>query len=85
MRDVSSLLDKVIDLVEGDVDEIEKLSRNGKLDHGTSQDLCRYSSTLLDLNQTLEERERAEKNKVARMSTEELEKKARELLEKRSK
>lgn len=89
MKDVSGLLDEIINLIEGDVGEIKKLARNGRLDHGTSQDLCRYSSTVLDLNQSLEDRERAEKNKIARMSTKELEesilKKAKELSEKISK
>lgn len=83
MKDVSKLLDKVIDLIEGDVNEIGKLAGTGKLEHGVSSDLCRYSATLLDLNQSLEERERAERTKVSRMSTEELEKRARELLSKK--
>lgn len=80
-RDVTELLNKVIDLIEVDVDKIAKLSSKGKLNQWASADLRGYSKALLDLTSTVTAKEKEEKGKLSRMTTEELAKLAKDIIE----
>lgn len=81
MAEVTGLLQQVISLIEKDVQEIQKLSAEGKLAHLVAQDLVRYSGALLDLSQTLDLKQKEEKNSLSKLSTEQLMKKAKEIIE----
>lgn len=79
--DANALLEKVIGLIEKDVDQIDKLSRRGKLDHTVASDLTKYSGALLALTDTVEAKEKSERSKLSRLSTEELARLAKDIIE----
>lgn len=73
MADVTELLQKVIGLIERDVAAIDNLSRFGeKLAHPVAADLVDYSRALLNLSSNLDAKQREDKSKYARMTTEQL-------------
>lgn len=81
MADVSQLLKRVIELIEQDVAQIGTIAATeGKLPHLVAQDLVKYSGALLNLSAELKYEEDEEKKALSKMSLEELEAKAKELL-----
>jgi hypothetical protein len=82
VMEVTELLNKVIGLIEKDVQAIAHLSKHGdKLDHLVAQDLVRYSSALLDLSSSIDARSKEERGKLAKMSTDELMKYAKDIVD----
>lgn len=81
MADVQELLQKVIGLIETDVEQISILSKEGKLQHSVAADLVDYSRALLNLSSTLEAKSKDEQRKLSKMTTEELLELARPLVE----
>jgi hypothetical protein len=81
MSDVQQLLQKVISLIEKDVEEIRFLGEQGKLPHPVAADLVDYSRALLNLSSTLEAKSKDEQKKLSKMSAEELLEIARPLIE----
>ncbi len=81
MHDVQQLLQKVIGLIERDVNEIATLSKAGKLQHTVAADLVDYSRALLNLSSTLDAKSKEEQKKLSKMTTEELLELAKPLVE----
>lgn len=55
MAEAAELLQQVLNLIERDVQAIDRLGKHGdKLEHMVAQDLVRYSGALLDLSSTLD-------------------------------
>lgn len=82
MAEAAELLQQVLNLIERDVQAIDRLGKHGdKLEHLVAQDLVRYSGALLDLSSTLDAKKKEEKNRFSKMSTEELMKHAKEIIE----
>jgi hypothetical protein len=85
MTEVTELLQKVIKLIEKDVAAIENLGKYGdKLPHPVAADLVDYSRALLNLSSTLDAKEKENKSKYARMSTEQLIEEAKKIVEQKS-
>jgi hypothetical protein len=79
--DANSLLERVVSLIETDIGHIAKKLKRGKLDHDSASDLTKYSNALLALTDTIEAKDKQEKNKLAKMSTEELARLAKDIIE----
>lgn len=76
-----SLLDDVLLLVRADIDHIKGLVKKSKLDHNSAQDLARYAKVLQDIADQRRDDDDQDREKLKRMSTAELAKKAAEALE----
>lgn len=81
MSDVQQLLQKVIGLIERDVNEIDTLSKEGKLQHTVAADLVDYSRALLNLSSNIEAKSKDEQKRLSKMTTEELLELARPVIE----
>ena len=79
--DANGLLEKVVSLIETDIGHIQKKLRRGKLDHDAASDLTQYSRALLALTETIENKDKQEKSKLSKMSTEELARLAKDIIE----
>jgi transcription termination factor NusB len=66
------LLYQTLLLVNREIKNIKKLTRRGKLDHETAQDLARYLSILDSINKNKDKTDEKKKKALAKMSTDEL-------------
>ena len=81
-KDPAKLLSYALALIDKDMRHIKRLAKKGKLDPRSSQDLARYSSALLSLTDSIEKRDKEAKSKLSKLSTPELEKLAKKVLQK---
>lgn len=65
------LLERLLKLIEKDVEQIEKLSVD-KLEHSVTLDLTRYTGCLLDIVKALDSADAEGRKRAAEMSTDEL-------------
>lgn len=75
-----ALLDNIVEIIERDIEAILD-SPDAKISPRDAAKLTRYSSALLDIQTYTAQKEKEAKKKLSGLSNEELEKKARELLE----
>jgi hypothetical protein len=66
------LMERALQLIENELDEIKAASANGKLDPDHTTALVRYSDSLLKYVKDGIEQEEEEKKKLSKMSDEEL-------------
>lgn len=76
------LLNEVLVLISRDIEEIDKLSTQGKLEADVSASLVRYSDALLKITKDADTQDENEKSKLANLSTAELAAKAQQFLNK---
>jgi hypothetical protein len=83
--DARELLNDVLNLIAEDIERIEQTSIEAQLDSELSARLVRYSDALLKITKDADTQQDAEKAKLANMSKEELEARAREYLNRNKK
>lgn len=79
-KEPRSLLNKIIKLIDKDIAVLEEAK--GKLKPVDALTLSRYSTTLINIINDLEEAKARDKDKVKKLSNEELEAIAKDLMEK---
>lgn len=80
-KEPRTLLNKIMKLIESDISKISEV--NGKLKPIDALTLSRYSTTLINIINDLEEANEKKKAKVKQLSSQELEAIAKDLMEKK--
>lgn len=84
-HDARELLNDVLSLIAEDIERIEEVSAQAQLDGELSSRLVKYSDALLKITKDADAQSDAEKARLANMSKEELEARAREYLNRNKK
>jgi hypothetical protein len=72
MKDPKALLERVMVLIEKDIEHIETSVENEKLSHYSAQDLARYSQVLFAMAKSKEEEQEQKRKHFRHMPTDEL-------------
>jgi|HubBroStandDraft_1064217.scaffolds.fasta_scaffold276827_2 hypothetical protein len=80
--DAEKLMKKALLLMKKDMMHIARLVDERQLDDKSSQALVRYSGALLALNARIDQKDKEAKSKLAKLSTPELERLAKKVLDK---
>lgn len=83
--DPRELMERALQLIEGELDFIKEAAKTGKLDSDNTTALVRYSDSLLKYVKDGITQEEDEKKKLSKMTTEELAELAKDLAEKAKK